>query len=182
MEDGWYIVHTTGDIIINHRAVAGPTRIRSGDVVRMSERGPDFSFSIVSSTAFQRAKSTAEAIKLPTAAGPIKDSHPAPLCRLTRLRQQIAIGPIASVHAVLRQPISAGQEGSTLYPAAISDSGPPPISAATQSSTSVVLASVKQNTIVAVTKEHWILWVAGGLIICALVSGFAICVALGTLL
>ncbi len=46
-EDGWYIRCAGGEVWVNQRAVAGRTRVRSGDVVRMSDSGPDFSFSIV---------------------------------------------------------------------------------------------------------------------------------------
>jgi hypothetical protein len=55
MEDGWFIVHAMGEILVNHRAVAGPTRIRAGDVVRMSETGPDFSFNMSASAGPARA-------------------------------------------------------------------------------------------------------------------------------
>ncbi|MGW8256054.1 MAG: hypothetical protein ACWGMZ_01065 [Thermoguttaceae bacterium] len=47
MEDGWYIVRVSGTILLNQRVVSDTTRIRSGDVVRMSESGPDFCFRIV---------------------------------------------------------------------------------------------------------------------------------------
>jgi hypothetical protein len=46
-EDGWYIRCAGGEVLVNQQAVAGRTRVRSGDVVRMSDSGPDFSFSIV---------------------------------------------------------------------------------------------------------------------------------------
>ena len=46
--DGWYVQQIGGGpILLNHDVVQRPTRLRSGDVVRMSEQGPDFSFSIV---------------------------------------------------------------------------------------------------------------------------------------
>ncbi|MBN1910834.1 MAG: hypothetical protein JW818_13900 [Pirellulales bacterium] len=46
-DDGWRIRNTgTGDVLVNHEPVFGNTRLRSGDVVRMSENGPDFSFTI----------------------------------------------------------------------------------------------------------------------------------------
>jgi hypothetical protein len=49
MDDGWYLTCTgIGELFINQAAVSGPTRIRSGDVLRMSDEGPDLSFSIVS--------------------------------------------------------------------------------------------------------------------------------------
>jgi len=46
-EDGWWIRNTgIGDVLVNHEPVFGNTRLRSGDVVRMSERGPDLCFAI----------------------------------------------------------------------------------------------------------------------------------------
>lgn len=52
MEDGWYIQSTgQGDVYVNDRPVVGMTRIRSGSVVRMSESGPDFMFTIASRAA-----------------------------------------------------------------------------------------------------------------------------------
>jgi hypothetical protein len=48
MEDGWYAQPTgRGEIFINQDPLAGRMRLRSGDVVRMSRQGPDFSFTIV---------------------------------------------------------------------------------------------------------------------------------------
>ena len=52
MDDGWYVKSTgTGEVLINQRPVSGLMRVRSGDILRMSDRGPDFSFSIVSHSA-----------------------------------------------------------------------------------------------------------------------------------
>ncbi|MBN2024522.1 MAG: hypothetical protein JW809_17215 [Pirellulales bacterium] len=46
-EDGWRIRNTgIGDVLVNHAPVFGNARLRSGDIVRMSERGPDFLFTI----------------------------------------------------------------------------------------------------------------------------------------
>jgi hypothetical protein len=47
MDDGWYVVRAAHGVLVNQQAVAPPARMRAGDVVRMSERGPDFVFSIV---------------------------------------------------------------------------------------------------------------------------------------
>ena len=47
--DGWYMRPDSPDrLVLNHAPVEGETRIRSGDVVRMSESGPDFVFSVTS--------------------------------------------------------------------------------------------------------------------------------------
>ena len=55
MDDGWYIQCTgKGDVFVNHTPVVGLMRIRSGSVVRMSEFGPEFEFSILA-----RGKGTA---------------------------------------------------------------------------------------------------------------------------
>ena len=49
--DGWYIQRIgSGEILLNHDPVRKPARLRSGNVVRMSESGPDFSFTIVART------------------------------------------------------------------------------------------------------------------------------------
>lgn len=65
-EDGWWAVRNRGsDVHVNQQRVAGPMRIRSGDVVRMSNRGPDFSFSLV---AHATATSSGAAGHSPTAA------------------------------------------------------------------------------------------------------------------
>jgi hypothetical protein len=81
MEDGWYIARATGEILVNQQTVVGPTRIRSGDVVRMSESGPDFSFSIVSGAALQSTKQPGRAAGPPAAAPvpPIVPSQKAPI-------------------------------------------------------------------------------------------------------
>lgn len=47
-EEGWYIRNVGGgELLLNEQAVSGRMRIRSGDIVRLSDRGPDFSFEIV---------------------------------------------------------------------------------------------------------------------------------------
>lgn len=86
-DDGWWVVHSLGsDVRINQQRVAGPMRIRSGDVVRMSNRGPDFSLSLVthataaSSPAagqpFTAAARPASHVQVPDAAG--TGTHNAP--------------------------------------------------------------------------------------------------------
>ncbi len=78
LENGWYISHSMGVILVNQRTVSGPTRIRSGDVVRMSETGPDFSFSIVSNTAAKQAKSFGQEVPRPFAGSMAPPVPPAP--------------------------------------------------------------------------------------------------------
>jgi hypothetical protein len=47
-DDGWYLASSgSGELMVNERPVIGVARIRSGDVVRLSDRGPDFSFNIL---------------------------------------------------------------------------------------------------------------------------------------
>jgi hypothetical protein len=46
-EDGWHLRGSGGEAFVNQQPIAGWTRIRSGDVVRMSSSGPDFSFGLV---------------------------------------------------------------------------------------------------------------------------------------
>ncbi|HUT92269.1 MAG TPA: hypothetical protein VMY37_22430 [Thermoguttaceae bacterium] len=69
-EDGWSVERTgAGQLYVNQEPVVGETRIRSGDLVRMSERGPDFSFGIVTrTTASSRDTSRSAPAPLPSAA------------------------------------------------------------------------------------------------------------------
>jgi hypothetical protein len=47
-DDGWYVQSTgQSNVLVNDQRLTGSMRIRSGDVVRMSDRGPDFSFGMV---------------------------------------------------------------------------------------------------------------------------------------
>lgn len=49
MDDGWYVSRTgIGELLVNQEVVTGRARIRSGDVLRMSNEGPDLVFSLVS--------------------------------------------------------------------------------------------------------------------------------------
>ncbi len=67
MDDGWYVTcKGIGELLVNETVVSGRTRIRSGDVLRMSNEGPDLSFSIVSPAA-----------ATPGAPAPLPDAHPA---------------------------------------------------------------------------------------------------------
>ena len=57
-DDGWRIHNTGfGEILVNEQAVAGQARIRSGDVIRMSHDGPDFSFHLVARSSGATAES-----------------------------------------------------------------------------------------------------------------------------
>lgn len=80
-DDGWWIERTgAGDLYVNQEPVVGKTRIRSGDLVRMSERGPDFSFGIVTqATASPRAAGArAEEAALPSGLVPAAPAKPSP--------------------------------------------------------------------------------------------------------
>ncbi len=69
MDDGWSVACTgSGELLVNQTVISGQTRIRSGDVLRMSNEGPAFSFAILTRAA-AAATSAAAARKL--------DSHPA---------------------------------------------------------------------------------------------------------
>ena len=50
-DNGWCLHATGGQVWVNQQPVARSTRLRSGDIVRMSESGPDFSFGIVAAAA-----------------------------------------------------------------------------------------------------------------------------------
>lgn len=48
-DDGWYVKSAGGGpLLVNQRQVEASTRLRSGDVVRLSPDGPDFAFKLLS--------------------------------------------------------------------------------------------------------------------------------------
>ncbi|MCE5267942.1 MAG: hypothetical protein LLG00_08655, partial [Planctomycetaceae bacterium] len=55
-EDGWHVRCAGGEMSIQKRRIVGPTHVRSGDVIRMSESGPEFSFHIVAAAKPSPAK------------------------------------------------------------------------------------------------------------------------------
>lgn len=73
-QDGWYIHCTGGEVLVNYQPVTGWTRVRFGDVVRMSESGPDFSFGIASAAAGSAAKPPPFAEVVPASALTIAES------------------------------------------------------------------------------------------------------------
>ena len=56
-DDGWHLRSSGGEVLLNVQPIVGWTRIRSGDMVRMSESGPDFCFRILSGAAAAQAMS-----------------------------------------------------------------------------------------------------------------------------
>ena len=55
-DDGWYVKNEGADgPIVNRSPLHGRQRLRSGDVVRMSDHGPDFSFRIIAAGAIAAA-------------------------------------------------------------------------------------------------------------------------------
>ena len=68
-EDGWYVRCAGGEMSINGRRAVGATHVRSGDVIRMSESGPDFSFHIVAGAKASAAKTLATATTSPLPLG-----------------------------------------------------------------------------------------------------------------
>jgi len=153
MEDGWYIAHTTGVILINQREVAGPTRIRSGDVVRMSESGPDFSFIIMTNIAAKQTKSSAGVTHSPIVYGPLQDFSPnvAP-----PVDSPAAIGPIDSAG----QNITTDLSKNRIFVDFTGEKSP-------HSSHLLEGEGTPGRGFKTGTKEHWILWAIGGLAICA---------------
>lgn len=70
LEDGEWRIRSTGDlpILVNHDSVERSQTLRSGDIVRMSENGPDFSFALInrlSSSAAVESTAPATATTLP---------------------------------------------------------------------------------------------------------------------
>jgi len=77
-EEGWFIRRTGGgEILVNQQPVVGLTHVRSGDVVRMSEFGPDFSFSIVARAGPPPVARPAATPILPPPAPPAGPTRPA---------------------------------------------------------------------------------------------------------
>jgi len=69
--DGWYVQRIgNGEILLNHEPVRKPVRLRSGDIVRMSESGPDFSFTIVTRTGAALPWAAQPAAPVPAPAAP----------------------------------------------------------------------------------------------------------------
>jgi hypothetical protein len=106
-EDGWYLASSGGgDLLVNERPVIGIARIRSGDVVRLSERGPDFSFHIVArpgTTSLRLPQSPAQAAPAQAAqAATIEPPQPLPV----------------SPQPATPQPWAASQPGISPQPAA----------------------------------------------------------------
>ena len=55
-ENGWYVHGAGGEIWIDGRRVVGATHVRSGDLIRLSEAGPEFSFRVVAGAAASQPK------------------------------------------------------------------------------------------------------------------------------
>ena len=94
-DDGWYLHPTGGQVWVNQQPVARSTRLRSGDIVRMSERGPDFSFGIVAASA-------------PWWTGPVATAHRAgmpsgvtPMAGAARPGSAVGANPAAEPNAAI---------------------------------------------------------------------------------
>jgi hypothetical protein len=61
-EGGWYVRCSGGEMWIGSKRIVGATHVRSGDVVRMSPSGPEFSFSIVADVKAAPGKAPGDAI------------------------------------------------------------------------------------------------------------------------
>jgi hypothetical protein len=90
MEDGWYAQPTgRGEIFVNQDPLAGRIRLRSGDVVRMSHQGPDFSLTI-----------GAHAAATVASQGPMAQATPVPAVEPILPLVGPAAAPFASLAAV----------------------------------------------------------------------------------
>ena len=75
--DGWYVQGTgDGEILLNHDPVRQLAQLRSGDIVRLSESGPDFSFTIVARTGAALPRTALPATPLPAAAPAFRPQGP----------------------------------------------------------------------------------------------------------
>jgi hypothetical protein len=120
--DGWRI-RSMGvvPVILNHEPVVAPRPLRSGDIIRMSEDGPDFSFDLISRLTLDHAdtKSTSAAAQ-PTAvsspnapapqassaatitehATPLDSEPPSPTVQLPFGTVSLSLGVLAGVVAI----------------------------------------------------------------------------------
>jgi len=184
LEDGWYAT-AAGSVLINQQVIAGPTRIRSGDIVRMSERGPDFSFSIVAraaAPAITPVKAPWETRYPPAAASPLSavpaGSGPpqgAPSGPGPAALSPGAPAPLAPVAPLLA---SQAASGSAHPRASASPWGamPGPQASSTAAATPAPVvpipaapsATPPSPAAKSGAKERWLLAVGGGVVICVL--------------
>jgi hypothetical protein len=143
MEDGWYIVRTAGSVIVNQKQAAGITRIRSGDIVRLSENGPDFSFSIAAAAVAARKEPLSPHATTRDTAGARRPLEPPAVA---------PADPLPAPGAMVPAPPS--------FPATIT---PPPQGPAE------MMTFVRQEAPKA-TKERWVLWVVAGIGGCAVLA------------
>ena len=140
MEDGWYMVRTAGSVIVNQKQAAGITRIRSGDIVRLSENGPDFSFSITTGAV--------AAHKEPLSPQTVRRE-------ITGPQQPPALQPVA--------PAGPSPAPATIVPAPPSF---PAQSAPSAQSPAEIMTFVRQDA-PKPSQERWALWVVAGIAACA---------------
>jgi hypothetical protein len=71
-DGGWYVHCTGGEMYVNRNRVTGATHLRSGDKIRMSDSGPEFSFQIVAAVKSSPAAAPGNvaASPLPLGTGP----------------------------------------------------------------------------------------------------------------
>lgn len=76
-DDGWYVgPGASGSLIVNRSSIAVETRLRSGDVLRMSPDGPDLSFGITAHAPAPRLETLRRAASKPPEAPPQAVSAP----------------------------------------------------------------------------------------------------------
>jgi hypothetical protein len=101
-EDGWHVENAgDGELLINDQRLTGSRRIRSGDVVRMSDCGPDFTFSLVARV------------------GPVPQEARA-LAAGDKPAVQIATSiPVVAAVAVVESPPQSAPQGAWSWPTAL---------------------------------------------------------------
>lgn len=114
-DDGWWIVRSRGsDVRLNQQCVAGPLRIRSGDVVRMSNRGPDFSLSFVA----RATAASSPAANRPSMAAARPAFHAPVPGPLRTDADDAPVAPSRGATVPVETPSDAGQAPSSGTPAA----------------------------------------------------------------
>ncbi|HVC94288.1 MAG TPA: hypothetical protein VND64_11390 [Pirellulales bacterium] len=97
-DEGWSMKNTgNGELLVNDRVVHGSTRLRSGDVVRMSPSGPDFSFNLLARLS---APKEAPALTAPNVPEHGEQTHSAAGTSRTPTVRQLALALVGSAFLV----------------------------------------------------------------------------------
>lgn len=97
-EDGWSVLPLGAPgLLLDYDSLSDSVAIRSGQVVRMSADGPDFSFRVVAASAARKAAAAATAVPAASASGDLPPAVPVgdPLATLSAAAAGPALVPLA---------------------------------------------------------------------------------------